>query len=41
LQSALERACLAFADVLDGYILTDLVRPRARLRALLSVAPVD
>jgi Rrf2 family transcriptional regulator, nitric oxide-sensitive transcriptional repressor len=39
LQSALEKACLAFVDALDGYTLSDLVRPRARLRALLSVAP--
>jgi Rrf2 family transcriptional regulator, nitric oxide-sensitive transcriptional repressor len=39
LQGALERACLAFVDVLDGYTLSDLVKPRARLRALLSVAP--
>jgi Rrf2 family nitric oxide-sensitive transcriptional repressor len=39
LQSALEKACLAFVDVLDGYTLSDLVRPRRRLRALLSVAP--
>jgi Rrf2 family nitric oxide-sensitive transcriptional repressor len=39
LQSALDKACLAFVDALDGYTLSDLVRPRARLRALLSVAP--
>ena len=39
LQGALEKACLAFVDVLDGYTLSDLVKPRARLRALLSVAP--
>ena len=35
----LERACLAFVEVLDGYTLSDLVKPRAQLRALLSVAP--
>ena len=40
LQSALDKAGLAFVDVLDGYTLSDLVRPRARLRALLSVAPI-
>jgi len=39
LQGALEKARLAFVDVLDGYTLSDLVKPRARLRALLSVAP--
>ena len=38
LQGALEKARLAFVDVLDGYTLSDLVKPRARLRALLSVA---
>jgi hypothetical protein len=26
------------SDVLDGYTLSDLAKPRARLRALLSVA---
>lgn len=39
LQSALEKACLAFVEVLDGYALSDLVKPQARLRALLSIAP--
>ncbi len=39
LQSALEKACLAFVEVLDGYSLSDLVKPKARLRALLSIAP--
>ena len=39
LRGALEKACLAFVDVLDGYTLSDLVKPRARLQALLSVAP--
>jgi Rrf2 family transcriptional regulator, nitric oxide-sensitive transcriptional repressor len=39
LQGALEKARLAFVGVLDGYTLSDLVKPRARLRALLSVAP--
>jgi Rrf2 family nitric oxide-sensitive transcriptional repressor len=39
LQGALEKARVAFVDVLDGYTLSDLVKPRARLRALLSVAP--
>ncbi len=39
LQSALEKACLAFLEVLDGYNLSDLVKPRAPLRALLSIGP--
>ena len=39
LQSALEKACRAFVEVLDRYTLGDLVRPRAPLRALLSITP--
>ena len=39
LQGALEKACLAFLEVLDGYNLSDLVKPREPLRALLSIAP--
>ena len=41
LQSALEKACLAFVEVLDRYTLGDLVKPRAPLRAMLSITPVD
>jgi Rrf2 family nitric oxide-sensitive transcriptional repressor len=39
LRGALERARDAFLDVLDGYTLADLVRPRSRLRTMLSIAP--
>ena len=39
LRSALQKACFAFVEVLDGYTLSDLVQPRARLQALLSIAP--
>jgi Rrf2 family nitric oxide-sensitive transcriptional repressor len=41
LRGALEKARFAFLEVLDGYTLRDLVRPRAPLRALLSIAPVN
>jgi Rrf2 family transcriptional regulator, nitric oxide-sensitive transcriptional repressor len=41
LRHALERACLAFVEVLDGYTLSDLVKPKPSLRALLSLAPSD
>lgn len=37
LRSALEKAVLAFVQVLDGYTLDDLTQPRARLRTLLSI----
>jgi Rrf2 family nitric oxide-sensitive transcriptional repressor len=37
LRRALERAGSAFLDVLDGYSLADLVKPRAPLRSLLSI----
>jgi Rrf2 family nitric oxide-sensitive transcriptional repressor len=40
LRVALERACIAFIEVLDGYSLSDLVRPRNRLRTMLSIASV-
>ncbi len=39
LRSALDKASLAFVEVLDGYALSDLVKPRAPLRTLLSIAP--
>jgi Rrf2 family transcriptional regulator, nitric oxide-sensitive transcriptional repressor len=41
LRGALEKARLAFVEVLDGYTLGDLVKPRAPLRALLSITPVN
>jgi Rrf2 family nitric oxide-sensitive transcriptional repressor len=40
LRSALQKACFAFVEILDGYTLSDLVQPRARLQALLSIAPL-
>lgn len=39
LRGALEQARDAFLNVLDGYTLADLVRPRSRLRTMLSLAP--
>jgi Rrf2 family nitric oxide-sensitive transcriptional repressor len=39
LRRALEKAYLAFVEVLDGYTLRDLVKPKTSLRALLSIAP--
>jgi Rrf2 family transcriptional regulator, nitric oxide-sensitive transcriptional repressor len=41
LRDALQRACVAFTDVLDGYSLADLVRPRSGLRSMLAIAPLD
>lgn len=41
LRRALERAGAAFIDVLDGYSLADLVKPRTRLRHLLSIEPAN
>lgn len=40
LRDALERAYTAFAEVLDGYSLADLARPRSRLRTMLSITPI-
>jgi Rrf2 family nitric oxide-sensitive transcriptional repressor len=40
LRKALERARAAFINVLDDYTLSDLVKPRASLQALLAIAPV-
>lgn len=37
LRGALEKAGLAFEAVLDGYTLSDLVQPRAKLRSLLAI----
>jgi Rrf2 family nitric oxide-sensitive transcriptional repressor len=41
LRSALEKARVAFIEVLDGYTLRDLVRPRAPLQTLLSITPAS
>ena len=41
LRRALEKAYRAFAEVLDGYTLSDLVKPKASLRTLLSLMPGD
>ncbi len=40
LQRALEKARLAFFEVLDGYTLEDLVKPRTNLQQLLAIAPM-
>jgi len=40
LRKALERARDAFIEVLEGYTLSDLVKPRARLHAMLSIETV-
>lgn len=39
LRRALQRAAAAFLEVLDGYSLADLVKPRGPLRRLLSIGP--
>lgn len=41
LQKALHKARLAFVEVLDEYTLSDLVRPRAPLRAFLAIGPLN
>jgi Rrf2 family transcriptional regulator, nitric oxide-sensitive transcriptional repressor len=41
LRRALDKARVAFIDVLDGYTIGDLVRSRTPLRALLAIAPID
>ena len=41
LRSALDKARGAFIEVLDGYTLSDLVRSRTPLRALLAIAPIN
>jgi Rrf2 family nitric oxide-sensitive transcriptional repressor len=38
LRRAMEKAQLAFIEVLDGYSLSDLVRSRSPMRALLGIA---
>ena len=40
LRKALARARAAFINVLDDYTLSDLVRPRDSLQAMLAIAPV-
>jgi len=40
LQKALQKARLAFLHALDGYSLSDLVKPRTPLRALLAIEPI-
>ena len=41
LRNAMERACMAFTTVLDGYTLADLVAPRNSLRELLCISQVS
>lgn len=41
LRHALAEAASAFMGVLDGYSLSDLVKPRAPLMALLAIEPSD
>jgi Rrf2 family nitric oxide-sensitive transcriptional repressor len=40
LRKALEKARNAFVETLNGYTLSDLVKPRAALRTMLSIAPL-
>jgi Rrf2 family transcriptional regulator, nitric oxide-sensitive transcriptional repressor len=40
LRKALDRARTAFVEALDDYALSDLVKPRGSLQAMLSIAPV-
>ena len=40
LRKALERARAAFLEALDNYALSDLVKPRAALQAMLAIASV-
>jgi Rrf2 family nitric oxide-sensitive transcriptional repressor len=41
LRKALEKARTAFVEALDDYNLSDLVRPRASLQAMLSIGPAQ
>lgn len=41
LRRALEKAGAAFLEVLDGYSLGDLVKPRTPLRSLLGIEPMS
>ena len=40
LRKALDRARTVFVEALDDYALSDLVKPRGSLQAMLSIAPV-
>ena len=40
LRKALERARTAFVEALDDYTLSDLVKPRASLQAMLSIGSI-
>jgi Rrf2 family nitric oxide-sensitive transcriptional repressor len=37
LKGVLDKARSAFVDVIDGYTLSDLVKPRARMQAMLAL----
>ena len=39
LRNALQQAGAAFLEVLDGYTLADLAKPRSPLRGLLAIEP--
>jgi Rrf2 family nitric oxide-sensitive transcriptional repressor len=41
LRRALEKARDAFVEVLEGYTLSDLVRPRGRMAAMLGISVVE
>jgi Rrf2 family nitric oxide-sensitive transcriptional repressor len=41
LRRALEKARDAFLEVLEGYTLSDLVRPRARLAGMLGISEIE
>lgn len=41
LRHALEKAGKAFLEILDGYSLADLVKPRTPLRSLLAIEPAS
>ena len=41
LKGVLDKARSAFVDVIDGYTLSDLVKPRARMQVQLSLASSD
>ena len=41
LRRALEKARDAFIDVLEGYTLSDLVRPRGRLLGMLGISGIE
>lgn len=41
LRRALEKARDAFVDVLEGYTLSDLVRPRGRLLGMLGISAIE